>query len=871
MHRPSCRNGIRRRADRFHGVIFLVALTVGFSVAATPAAGQVPGDSQQQQLPEPINAGTSHADVVEALRSSGLTRSQLRSRLQQMGYDPAMVDRYYDLVETAGNAPLGEAPPNLARALSEIGVVLRPGDVPGLTAADSMAMGFPPAELDTLAVDSAAPGQLPIFGMDLFKGVTTQFQAVSTGPVDPDYRLGPGDQLYLIVTGDVETALTLEVTREGYIFIPDVGQVLVNGLTMRELENRLYERLGQVYSGAVRGPAATTQFQATLGQLRSNLVYVIGEVERPGAYQVSSVGTVFSALYAARGPNENGSFRRIEVRRGGQVYRTIDIYDYLLAGDSSDDIRLEQGDILFVPVVGPQVGIQGAVRRSALFELLPSEGLQHLLGYAGRLEAEALLRRVQIDRIVPPDDRSLGVDRVLVDVDVQELLSVQAAPIPLRDGDLVQVFSVSGERRNRLVLTGEVRRPGVYEWLPGTTIWDAIQRAEGLQERAYTPRAHIFRMNEADGTRTLLRTPLLADGTGQPLDDVPLADLDSVVVYSQAELRNPRSISIEGFVQNPGSYTLADGMTVEDLVLAAGGFIHGADLAAADVARMPINTIRTDTTAQLIRVSLRPEDADLAATGGAVASNAQLVGAAVNTASAPPARSVTGTAVQDIPFWLPRADEFALQHGDIVYIRKAPGYEPIRQVSLSGQIVRPGMHVLETRQDRLTDVIERSGGLTAEAYPSGLRLFRQGHLLPTDVERALADPNSRYNVVLEAGDSIHIPEYDPTVLVTGAVAFESRVLYAPGQGLDYYIGQAGGYLENADEKRATVTQADGERGTVRKFLLFTRKPEPEPGSMIHVPTRPMTARGIDVDQLLTRALSIASVAASVIIAVDRVR
>ncbi len=840
----------RRRSRLTGNLLVLVCSLVAVVGIGEPANAQS-FESDRQQLQQFINSGPTHADVVAALRSSGMTREQARQRLQQLGYDPALVDRYYDFVDSSLDAPSGQASEDLTQVLNEMGVALRSEQQ--LAAPAAMATGF-----DTLAVIPASTGEeLPVFGMELFEGATTQFQPVTTGPVDPDYRLGPGDQIYLVLTGDVETALTLDVTREGYIFIPDVGQVLVNGLTMGQLETRLYERLGRVYSGVVQGANASTQFQATLGQLRTNLVYVIGEVRQPGAYQVSSVGTVFSALYAARGPNANGSFRNIEVRRAGEVVRTIDLYRYLLTGDSGDDIRLEQGDIIFVPVVGPQVGIRGAIRRPALYELRQGEGLQHLLSFSGRLEAEALLRRIQIDRILPPEGRPVGVDRVLVDVNVDQLASQSI--VPLRDGDVVQVFSVSAERRNRVVLTGEVMRPGVYEWSPGTSVWDVIEQAEGLGERAYTPRAHIFRLNPADGTRTLLRTPLLADGGGMAVDDVPLADLDSVVVYSQAELTVPRTVYISGYVANPGDYSLAAGMTVEDLVLAAGGFVNGADVSYADVARLPPLAMRTDTTAEVVRVSLAGSGLS-----GAVAANAQLAGLPATPASADPRANY-------VPAWMPRADEFVLHHGDRIMIRQAPGHESMRNVYVTGEVLTPGSYALQTRSERLADVIARSGGLTEEAYTSGLQLFRRGHLLPTDVDRALSNPNSRFNVELEAGDSIHVPQYDPTVLVTGAVAFDSRVLYQPGRGLDYYIRQAGGYLEDADKRRLTVTHPDGERDTVGRFLFVSFKPEPEPGSVIFVPTRPEREGGINLDQLLTRTLSIASVAASVIIAVDRIQ
>ncbi len=826
--------------------LWAVALVfASFVGGVQAAAGQVPTQAEAEQR---LGQSVSNAEIIERLRQSGLSRAQIRTRLQQMGYDPRLADEYFDALEGGGEPPRGEAPDELLDALREIGIGTQgigldtiPRDTlfPDRLAMDSV-------RADAIRADSLAPGELPIFGRELFQNSTSQFQPVTTGPVDPGYRLGPGDQLALILTGDVETAYALEVTREGFIVVPDVGQILVNGLTLRELEDRLYARLGDVYSGIDRGPGATAQFQVSLGRLRSNQVFLIGEVERPGAYQVSAVATAFNALYRARGPNRNGSFREIEVRRGGEIVQTIDVYDYLLHGDSRNDIRLQQGDVVFVPVVGKQVAIRGAVSRPAIYEMKPNEGLRDLLRFAGRLEANALLSRVQIDRILPPDSRIPGIERVLVDVDVSRLLSEGGEPIALRDGDAVQVFTVSTERRNRLTVTGEVRRPGLYEWAPGMTIWDLIARADGLDEQAYTPRAHIYRLNEFDGTRRLIQTPLLADSAGRPLEDIVLADRDSIVVYSRAELGNPQLVTIDGFVKNPGTYMLADGMTARDLVLAAGGFVRGADRTEADIARLPDGMIRTDTTSYIIEVPL-----ELSIGGGAD-------GAVTSTAGLP-----TG----DLPTWVPEPQELELLHGDRVFIRKAPGYEQQRPVSIVGQVIKPGTYILATRQERLLDVLERAGGLTDEAYPAGLRVVRDDNLVATDLERALRDPESRYNLVLEPGDSIQVPRLDPTVLVTGAVAFEARVLYEPGRSLDYYISRAGGYTEAADVDRVSIVYPDGERATVDDFLFFRNAPEPQAGSTIFVPARPGNELGgVDWDQFLSRSLSIVTTAVTLLIA-----
>ncbi|HEY8483154.1 MAG TPA: SLBB domain-containing protein [Longimicrobiales bacterium] len=798
----------------------------------------------------------SQAEILEQLRQSGLSRAEVRARLQQLGLNPALADPYFDALERGGELPGGTPSGEFVEGLRRAGLVASPerdtlSPTSGRPPTDAALRDSTPRDsisADDAPADTLAPGELPVFGRSFFRHASTQFQPTTAGPVDPDYRLGPEDEIILVITGDVELAYNLRVTREGFIVIPDVGQVSVNGLTLRELEDRLYDRLSRVYSGVRRDPSATTRFQVSLGRLRTNQVYVVGEVVRPGAYQVAATATVFHALYQAGGPSDNGTFRRIEVRRGGRVIRVVDLYDYLLYGDSRGDIRLEHGDIIFVPIIGPTVTVEGEVRRPAIYELKGGEDVRQLLAYAGGPRPEALLRRVQIDRILPPSQRQAGVDRVLVDVDVERLEANQEV-FPLQGGDVVRVFAVSDERRHRITVTGQVRRPGVYEWVEGMTLWQLIERAQGLDERAYTPRAHIFRLNEDDGTRRLIRTPLLADTTGRPLQDVLLADRDSIVIYSQEQLRNPALVTIDGFIKRPGTYVLAEGMTVKDLILAAGGFAPGAYQLEVDVARQRDTLARSDTTALRFRVSLD--------SGGPASSGTFGFGTGARA-----------TQTGDIPIWVPDSTEFELRHGDHVFVRKAPGYEPARIVKITGEVMLPGTYVLGTRRERLAELIQHAGGLTGEAYAPGLQVYRKGLLLSIDAERALRDPRSHFNLVLEPGDSIHVPRFDPTVVVTGAVGFESRVVYRPGEGLDYYIDQAGGYAENADRGRVSVTYQNGERKSVgRKLLFFRQKPVPQPGSTIFVPQRPESkGGGFNWDQFITRSLSIVSTTLTILIA-----
>ncbi|MBM3908609.1 MAG: SLBB domain-containing protein [Gemmatimonadetes bacterium] len=333
------------------------------------------------------------AQVRERIGSSGLTQAQIRDRLRAQGYDPALLDPYLGAASAGVVAPGADVISAMqALGLSEAELTSGARSPVAEKAVDGK------AEVTTGA---ASEGER-IFGLDLFRSTTSQFLPNLDGPVDPDYRLGPGDELVLILTGDVELAHTLQVSREGFVVIPQVGQLSVTNLSLAQLEDLLYARLGRVYSGVKRGAAATTHFSVSVARLRSVQVFVTGDVVAPGAYRISSAGTAFTALYAAGGPSDRGTLRRIELRRGGKVVNQLDVYDYLLRGDASRDLRLRSGDVVFVGVHGPHVRIDGEVIRPATYELRDTEKLSDLIAAAGGLLPAASTRRVVIERIIPP-------------------------------------------------------------------------------------------------------------------------------------------------------------------------------------------------------------------------------------------------------------------------------------------------------------------------------------------------------------------------------------------------------------------------------------------------------------------------------------
>jgi protein involved in polysaccharide export with SLBB domain len=691
-----------------------------------PRAGQAQSPFQQALLQNP-----SLADSIRSrLQSSGLTVDQIRARLEASGYPASLLDAY--LGSRTTDQPTGTP---LTTELAAI-----------------EALGLPPIRLpeDSLQADTGLIAMRgvgrtrmtsPVFGVDALRRSTTQFLPLLSGPVPADYKVGPGDVLVLILTGDVELAYTLQVTREGFILIPQVGQVYASQLTLDKLREVLYGRLGRVYSGVRRGSNATTRFDISVAKVRANQVYAIGEVTQPGAYQISSLGTVLTALYAAGGVTERGNTRHIEVRRLGQPVAAFDLYEYLIRGDTRGDIRLETGDVVFVPVHGTRVQLTGAVRRPAIYELGPGETLVDLVRVAGGFRPDAEFRRVAIHRILPAPDRGPGtVARTVVDAP----LSVLAL------GD-----------------------PNTGTEMP-------------------------------DSSSSRVAVPLVA-----------LADGDSVVVDSVPPLREGFYVAIAGAVNKPGMYPWRPRITLRDLMLLARGPRVGAYLKEAEVARLPTDRSQ-GRLAQTIRVSMDSTylfDRD-----------------SMGTYVGPPGLPVPGSG----------APEVTLQPYDNVLILKQPDFNLQRTVVVVGEVRFPGTYSLVRKTDRLVDVINRAGGLTSQAFAEGIRFVRRVEYvgrINVQLVKALRDTTSRYNVVLQSGDSIQIPEYQPSVKVSGAVNSPGSVLWERGEDLDYYLSAAGGTNYRGDKGRVSVRYANGEVRTRHKTLLFSRSPTPRPGSEVFVPVR----------------------------------
>ena len=825
---------------------------LGIAAAQLTSGGVRPTAAQAQALLQ------SRPDLVEQLRqrmvTSGMTADQIHARLRAEGYPENLLDAYLPGATGQASAPSSTA----FRALQELGIAdsleLLNGMLDTLTSnqlairsnTDILQRTQSPFRPDTIrdrfARDSvlrliaSRDSGFVIFGLDLFRSSTSQFQPNVNGPVDAGYRLGPGDRLVLILTGAaVEESYSLDVTREGFIVVPQVGQLFVNNLTLGDLTSLMRARLGRVYSGIAAG---TTRFSISVSRLRSNQIFVTGDVQRPGSYTVSSAGTALTALYAAGGPTMNGSLRRVEIRRAGRTVDILDVYDYLIRGDASHDPRLESGDIVFIPVHGPRARVIGEVTRPATYELKPNESLPQLLEAAGGFTALAARQRVLIERIVPSNERlNESRTRTTVDVSGPALASGLGPAVAIQNGDVVHVFAVTERVRDRIVVQGNVVVPGAQGLTPGMRVADALRAAGGIKSDTYLGEVLVSRLGP-DSTRSQLRVTL-RDSTGAVVNDIPLREDDQIQVFSLTTFRPTRYVAVAGFVNRPGRFPYYEGMTLRDLVLLGGGPKEGAALTQAEIARLPQD--RTNgQTAVTVRVPL-----DSSYLFERLASHRYL---------GPPGQQAPTAGAPDV----------LLEPYDNVLIFRQENFEYQRVVKLSGEVRFPGTYALKTKRERLADLLNRAGGLTEEAQRNAILFVRFG---PTEarfrsdsgkatvedsllarratngrigiaLDEVLANPDSRDNIALEDGDQITIQRYNPVIRVQGAVNAPANVTFVPGRDIYYYVDAAGGGTRLADRGRSYVTQPSGKLESVRVRPFWPDAiPEPQPGAVVTVPER----------------------------------
>lgn len=686
-----------------------------------------------------------------------------------------------------------------------------------------------------------------IFGHNIFDNENLTFEPNVNVATPVNYRLGPGDEVIIDVWGASQTTIRQTISPEGSVLVDNLGPVYLNGKTVKEANNYLMQEFAKIYAG-VSGSTPNTQIKLTLGDIRSIQVNVMGEVVAPGTYTLSSFASVFHALYRAGGVNQIGSLRTIKVVREGNVIADLDVYDFLMKGKMNDDIRLEDGDVIIVNPYQSLVRISGKVKRPMFYEMKPNETIATLLKFAGSFTGDAYKKAIRVHR------KSSGREQQIFNVDEMDY-----SVFRVDDGDVLTVDAVLDRFENRIEVRGAVYRAGLYQ-LSGevNTVKQLIKKAEGIRGDAFLNRAVINRENE-DLTHEIIQIDLkgLLNGT---VADIPLQKNDILFIPSIHDLQEEATVTIHGQVGAPGTYLFSENMTIEDLVLQAGGLLEAASTTKVDVSRRIKNPKSHDDNnivGQTFTFDLK--DGLLIGNG---------------------------------------SGDFHLQPFDEVYIRKSPAYRKQKNVLVTGEALFTGSYALTKKNERLTDLIAKAGGVTSDAYVKGARLIRtmteeeirrkedamrmaamktgadsiSMKLIDTEVnntytvgislDKALEKPGSDYDMVLREGDVLFIPEYVSTVKINGAVMYPNTVLYREGEDLRYYINQAGGYASGAKKRKAYVVYMNG---TVSR-LKSKNKNAIEPGCEIIVPSKDPRKRmsAAEVIGMGTSAASIATMIATMV-------
>nr|MBN2277810.1 SLBB domain-containing protein [candidate division Zixibacteria bacterium] len=670
--------------------------------------------------------------------------------------------------------------------------------------------GIPPENAIPIdsSIDSLTSGhkekitRLEPFGYSLFAS-PAELLPPSELAAATDYILGPGDNLIIYIWGRVETEYNLTIDRQGKLFIPKAGEIIAWGMSLEDFQTRVRQKLEGVYTDF--------KVSVSLGKIRSIRVYLTGEVKKPGAYTVSSLTTLFNALYLAGGPNQRGSMREIKLIRNNRVETSADLYQFLLKGDSRSDIRLSSGDAVFIPVSGPRVTIKGEIKRPAIYELKGSETIGELMELAGGPTAEAYLDRLMLVRISPDDERHV------IDLNLNDAIG-EVDDIELIDGDDLTIFSIYDMKRNVVAVAGMVKHPGQFERTDSTTLRSLLDQAELLPSDVYFDRANLFR-RYADRRVEIIPIDLkeVIDGSM----DYPLCDLDSLHIYSIDEVKRKEYVSIEGEVKKPGQYPLYDNMTVEDLIFMAGSLNKNAN-------QINIELARTD--------------------------------------------SLGGVSAIKIDLTDPGMHHYRLCEDDRLFVRKIPEWSHQLTATIDGEVMYPGQYALLSKNETLYDLIQRAGGFTENAFPKGTIFTRNtisrdlerqklpeiiahthplredstgniqrvelGVFHPNDVNRIIIDINQimnsngkQGNLVLQNEDYVYVPDIPTGVSVMGAVGANGTIKYVAGKNTKYYIERAGNFTNQADKKGTRLIKADGRvfsgGGTIGKRV--------ELGDVLYVP------------------------------------
>ncbi|GAB3034654.1 SLBB domain-containing protein [Spirosoma pulveris] len=754
---------------------FHAILLVFLLAGAFQAVAQRPRSRVDQLSDEDVQ------NFYRKAQASGLSEVQIEQAAMSQGYtldDIAKMRKRMAQIRTLTSLPQNQLPKESFKGSREV-----PSD---------LSMRSDTLEVDSVRKDTTK--KLRVFGASLFENAKMSFEPNLRIATPRNYIVGPDDEIRVDISGASTGDFQLKVSPDGTVKVPDLAPIFVSGLTIEQAEQRIIARLRQGGYQGLGKPGSGTSANVTLTNIRSIRVILVGEVVRPGTYTISSLGSVMNALYLAGGPNpETGSFRKINVVRGNRIVRTLDLYDFILRADQRDNIRLQDQDVIRVADYEAHVELTGQVRRPAIFEILPGETLKTVLAFAGGFGDDAYRASITLRRNTARERR------------IVTITEEQIATFVPKAGDKYNVGKILERYENRVQVAGAVMRPGDYSLEPGLeTVRQLITRADGLRKDAFTNRATIVR-ERADMDRENLSFDLGKLMRGE-VADIPLQSQDSLTVLSIRELREPYYVTIEGAVNMPDTIDFITNMSVADLIAHAGGFQEGAKPNLIEVARR----IRQDSAG--VRKTM------MEIYRFAIDRNLQITPMEANPGSSP---------------------EFRLQPFDIVYVRTSPNYEAQRQVMVYGEVMQPGNYAIANRQERIGDVIKRAGGLKPEAYMAGAQFRRNGQLIGNDLRDLIANPNVEENLLLQDKDTLYIPRRSEIITVQGAVLNPSSISYKEDFKFDDYISEAGGFTDNARQRKAYIVYPNGRKDRSHSFLFFVSRPRIDPGSTINVPFKPI--------------------------------
>ena len=654
-----------------------------------------------------------------------------------------------------------------------------------------------------------------IFGSELFDNPTLNFEPNLKLATPVNYILGPGDELQVSLYGVQEFNASVPVTIEGKVNIQYVGQIPVSGMSIEAATQKIRNAMAGVYSTIRSGQS---QVGISLSRIRTIRVTIIGS-RQPGNYSISSLATVYNALFLGGGPGKNGSYRNIELLRDNRVYKNIDIYRFLVNGDQSDNVGLKDNDVIRIPAYNQRVTLEGQVKRPGIFEMKKGETFSALVSFASGFTEFAYTASVNV---MQKTNKEFKV------TDIKESEFNTYKPL---SGDVFRISKILNRYENRITIAGAVFRPDTYSFYEGMRISDLINKAAGLKEDAYGDRARIIRLR-SDLTTEIVKVNLTQALSGDLDADVPLMKEDVVTVYSILDFEEDYKITIDGEIKDPGVYPYYDNLTLNDVLVQAGG-LTGSASKKVEIARM----IQSEDIDDLNPNKVELFNIEITATNNEQAKN------------------------------------FALRPFDVVNIRKMAVYEKPEMVSVSGAVQYAGKYVLATKKDRVYDVIQRAGGLTSVANVEGVRIKRpiqakqiedlenvnlnlgkkdsiQSKLekklkedlkfatIPVDWKAIVENPKNNTNVTLFPGDAIEVATYNEGVKVAGNVLLTSEIPYAVGKGFNYYLNAVGGIDAKGWKKKAYIIYPNGKAAIAHSFLFIRSYPNVTPGSQIIVPEKP---------------------------------